>query len=100
MAAISSQSGALDGLTILRFAHAFQTGGGVELHLADLNRALLQRNDLTVIQMHLSLDANPQPREEAIGRGRMIRVPLHVDKSPSAPGAQPDHGGSEAAKRR
>ena len=50
--------GVLDGLTILRFTHAFRQGGGVERYLEDLNRALLMRNDLAIIQLELPEERN------------------------------------------
>lgn len=49
-------SGCLDGLTIFRFARAYEEGGGVEGHLADLNRILSVRNRITTIQMQLTAD--------------------------------------------
>lgn len=88
-AAFPGRGGRLDGLTILRFAHAFNTGGGVELHLADLNRELSARNALTTLQMHLSLDASRLGEtEETLGRSKLIKVPLLVGESPSAGGAE------------
>ena len=44
----------LDGFTILRFAHAYESGGGVEQHLEDLDRMLLNRNKLNILRMYLS----------------------------------------------
>ncbi|WP_291982153.1 glycosyltransferase family 4 protein [Luteitalea sp.] len=70
-------TGRLDGLTILRFARAYEQGGGVEGHLADLNRALGRRNRLTTIQMQLAVDpARLAPTEQVLGAGRLITVPL------------------------
>jgi len=70
-------TGRLDGLTILRFARAYEHGGGVEGHLADLNRALGARNRLTTIQMQLTVDpARLTPTEQLLGRARIVTVPL------------------------
>ena len=83
----NGRSGELDNLTILRFAHAYESGGGVERHLADLNRALSERNRLTTIQIQLTTSADGlAENEERIGNSRVIRVPLLVQrKSMAAP---------------
>lgn len=73
--------GRLDGLNILRFAHAYESGGGVEQYLADLNRELSKRNRLTIIQMHLTF--NPDrigETEQKIGESLLIKVPLLVQR--------------------
>ncbi len=50
-------SGKLNGMTILRFAHISEDlGGGVEQYLHDLNRVLLKRNRMTIIQTYLIKD--------------------------------------------
>jgi glycosyltransferase involved in cell wall biosynthesis len=100
MAARGISSGCLDGLTILRYAHAFDTGGGVEQHLADLNGELSRRNKLTTIQMHLTSDASRLAEtEECIGRSRLIKVPLFVAESPSA-GEAASPGGMTVLRKR
>lgn len=72
----------LDGLTILRFAHAFSSGGGVEQYLADLDSTLLSRNESTIIQMHLSDDFDQEKTQiEKIGLGTLVKVPLDVGSS-------------------
>lgn len=69
----------LDGRTILRFAHAFESGGGTERYLDDLDRALLERNAMTVVRLHLTRRPVPAPpSEQKIGRGTLICVPLAV----------------------
>lgn len=84
----------LDGMTILRFAHAYDTGGGVELHLRDLNRELGRRNRLTTILLHLTSDKGSlKETEETVGNSRLIRVPLFVADRPS-----PGHGGASTGK--
>ena len=71
--------GLLDGATIVRFAHAYESGGGLEQYLADLNLALGQRRRLTIVQMQMSTDsARLQETEERIGRARLIKVPMWV----------------------
>jgi len=72
----------IDGLTILRFAHAYESGGGVEQHLADLNRELGKRNGLTTIQVQLTFDANRLGEiEERIGNSLLIKVPQLVQRT-------------------
>lgn len=79
--------GSLDGLTILRFTHACRAGGGVEQYLEDLNRALLERNSLTVIQLYLPEEGGMSERSiEEIGKGRLVHVPMtarHTDRKVS-----------------
>jgi len=83
---------ALDGRTILRFAHAYETGGGTERYLDDLDNALLQRHALTIYRLHLTKRSPaPPPEAEAIGRGRLIRVPLPILPGNSAPSADQEH---------
>ncbi|KMQ52634.1 glycosyltransferase [Chitinispirillum alkaliphilum] len=67
----------LDGKTIVRISLSFQQGGGVEQYLRDLNQSLLNRNSMTIIQMHLSKDLDHhQETTEYIGMGRFIRVAI------------------------
>ena len=71
--------GPLDGLTVLRFAHAFESGGGTERYLDDLDHVLLKRNAMTVIRLHLTHQPTAiAPIEEMLGQGRLIRVRLPV----------------------
>ena len=83
------QRGPLAGLTLLRFAHAFESGGGTERYLDDLDRALLDRNAMTVLRLHLTRDPSPRgPNEEAAGQGRLVHIPLPIvprSSSTSAP---------------
>ncbi len=77
------QGANLDGMTILRFTHAFDSGGGVELYLHDLNRTLLRRHDMTIIQIHFSRGLL-QPKETVMemGRGRLVSVAIPPVISP------------------
>jgi glycosyltransferase involved in cell wall biosynthesis len=71
--------GALDGMTILRFAHAYDSGGGTERYLDDVDGILLARNEVTIIRLHLTRENGDRPAiEESIGRGRLIRNALPV----------------------
>jgi len=74
------QAGALDGITILRYAHIFRarSSGGVEQYLRQLDRHLLQRHRMNIVQMHL-VDADCNRVEvENVGIGRIywLQVPL------------------------
>jgi glycosyltransferase involved in cell wall biosynthesis len=71
--------GALDGMTLMRYAHIdrLRTSGGVEQYLHHLDRGLLRRHRLTVIQMHLTQDASQDSVEvESVGQGRILWVPV------------------------
>jgi glycosyltransferase involved in cell wall biosynthesis len=69
----------LDGLTLLRFAHAFDSGGGTESYLDDIDRALLNRNAMTIIRMHLTQLGPRRPSEQtSIGRGKLIRIRMPI----------------------
>lgn len=74
-----------DALTIVRFAHAFATGGGVETYLDDLDRALLAERPWTIIRMHLSDGRPAAPEPTASGKGRLVRIPLQAVRRPSGP---------------
>jgi glycosyltransferase involved in cell wall biosynthesis len=72
-----SHPGNLDGRVIFRFLHAFDSGGGMERLIDDMDHALLRRSAATIVRLHLgrNLEA-PQRSTEEIGRGRLIRVAL------------------------
>jgi glycosyltransferase involved in cell wall biosynthesis len=72
-------SGALDGLTIMRYAHMHRdrSSGGVEQYLRRLDHGLLRRHRLTILQMHLMRDdRNDAVEVENIGIGRIVWVPV------------------------
>ena len=73
--------GALDGITIMRYAHVYRdrVSGGVEQYLKHLDHGLLQRHRLTMIQMHLVRDDKFATIEvENVGLGRILWVPVPV----------------------
>lgn len=75
----SSQPGPLDGRTIVRFAHAFETGGGVERYLDDLDRSLLARNAATIIRLYIGDNSKGmETHTEPIGRGSLVKIPLQL----------------------
>lgn len=86
--------GALDGLTILRFARAFEHGGGVEGHLADLNKVLGARNRVTTVQIQLTADHDRTARSEhRVGTSRLVLVPLQVVPLSAHAGGEPTSPG-------
>jgi len=92
--------GGLDGRTILRFAHAYETGGGTERYLDDLDNSLLQRHALTIYRLHLTKRTpTPQPEAQTIGRGRLVLVPLPIHPGSSAPSADHEHSLKARAKQ-
>ena len=75
------QPGALDGVTIMRYAHIYRgrVSGGVEQYLRHLDHGLLQRHRLTVLQMHLTRDnPNDAIEVEKVGVGRILWVSVPV----------------------
>lgn len=67
--------------TILRFAHAFASGGGTETYLEDLDRTLLGRNAWTIIRMYLTEEGRQKNQsQEVLGRGKLIRIPLYAEQ--------------------
>lgn len=72
-----SEKGPLDGLTILRFSHAYDGGCGVSEHLRLLNKVLLQRNKVTIIQMYITdKKSSSEIYTEQVGKGTLIKVPI------------------------
>ena len=68
----------LDGQTLFRFAHMWRhvSSGGIEGYLWKLNRALLERNRMRILQMYLVQDSGPFRIDiEKVGRGELIWVP-------------------------
>lgn len=69
----------LSGLTIMRFAHAFSSGAGVEQYLDDLDKILLFRNTVTLIRLFLvEPEESTQKSVEALGKGILVKIPLKV----------------------
>jgi glycosyltransferase involved in cell wall biosynthesis len=75
----AARPGSLDGRRILRFAHAFEAGGGVERILEDLDNTLLSRHSLTIVRMHLAAAGRPaSARTLRIGRGVLHLHPISL----------------------
>jgi hypothetical protein len=72
----------LEGITLLRYAHIYRdrTSGGAEQYLRQLNRGLLTRHGMTILQMHRvnGDETSFAPEVEVLGRGRLIWVPVKV----------------------
>jgi len=78
--------GALDGVTIMRYAHVGRqrVSGGVEQYLRLLDRALLQKHRLTLLQMHLvTSEADDDIETENVGLGRILWVPVFIRQAHS-----------------
>ena len=78
-------NGKLDNATLMRIAHIDRscTAGGVEQYLNSLNRRLLHRNKMAIIQMYLTEEDSGQGVEtERVGKGRLIWVPVPVRTLP------------------
>jgi glycosyltransferase involved in cell wall biosynthesis len=77
--AFTVRPGDLDGLTILRYAPFYREriNGGVEQCLRCLNRGLLQRHRLDVLQVHRVKDIRTTRIEvESVGLGRVLWIPV------------------------
>lgn len=69
----------LDGITILRFAKVFRSGGGVEQYLEDLDHILLTRNNANVIRMYLEKESKVgETTSKKIGQGSLVEFPMPV----------------------
>jgi len=70
----------LKGFTLLRFAHAFGRGGGIEQLLEELDSELLQRNEMTILRLTLSPPGSQSSSQqmESVGSGRLIRISLPI----------------------
>ena len=91
-----ARPGALDGITIMRYAHVYRdrASGGVEQYLRQLDRSLLQRHRLTILQMYLSRDgASDSIETESVGMGRILWVPVPILKIASTLGNLPRRTG-------
>jgi len=78
--ASSAARGRLNGLTILRYAHASGSTGGIEQFLLNINRALGERNQFTTVQVEDCQDRERLAETaEHHGGCRLIKVPLYVE---------------------
>jgi len=78
--------GLLDGLTVFRFAHMLKqaTGGGVEAYLWNLNRVLLERNRMRILQMYLvPVEGQAEIITERVGRGELVWIPSVLTTIPA-----------------
>ncbi|MFT3781736.1 MAG: glycosyltransferase [Nibricoccus sp.] len=100
MTSAANNDGILAGKTILRFAHAYESGGGTERYLDDVDQALLSRNAMTIVRMHITRNPAPGgPIEQKIGRGTLVRVPLPIESSGGPFEADDEETPSERFKR-
>ncbi|MBU1044608.1 MAG: glycosyltransferase family 4 protein [Candidatus Omnitrophica bacterium] len=75
--AVYEQPGILDGMTILRFSSYYDLTGGTEVHIQNLNAALLRRNDMKIIQMYITVrEDNEDIQQIKIGRGTLVKAPV------------------------
>jgi glycosyltransferase involved in cell wall biosynthesis len=89
-------------VTLFRFAHMFRhhAAGGMERYLADLNRRLLERNRMRILQMYLTDSKSPRtPTTERMGMGELVWIPS-ILMGPAHPPPRLRDQLWEAAKRR
>jgi glycosyltransferase involved in cell wall biosynthesis len=66
-------------VSLFRFAHAFETGGGVERILEDLDTGLLEQHALKIVRLHLAAaDGQVETRTQQVGRGTLVRQPVRL----------------------
>src|SRR3989338_3329676 len=72
----SKEKGRLDDLVILSFSPFYETIGGLQQHLQNLNRILLERNRVTIIQMYMVEEEAGHLFDtiETKGKGTLIKV--------------------------
>lgn len=75
----------LENRTILRFSHASSHEAGTELHIKNLNRILLERNSLTIINLFMPEDGSSQIKSFEIGKGKIILIPLKFKEPHRSP---------------
>jgi glycosyltransferase involved in cell wall biosynthesis len=68
--------GSLDGKTIVRFSHSYTEGAGIENHLEYLNRELLKRNSMNIIQIYMHSDKSLSTESVSFGKGTLLKIPL------------------------
>ncbi len=68
--------GELAGKTLLRFAKSYDTKGGLESYLKDLNASLLRKNRMQIIQLYFTDEADLRVKKEKIGLGTLVSVPV------------------------
>ena len=70
----------LDGVTLMRYAHIYrsQMAAGMEHYLRQLDRALLTRYRMRIIQTYLTDNADHQMSAlESYGRGETVWIPIY-----------------------
>jgi glycosyltransferase involved in cell wall biosynthesis len=76
--------GVIDGISILRYTHAFSSGGGIENYLKELNRALLCRNAIKIIQINYLYGIDkPVETTYDIGRGVLVSIEIPPPENPT-----------------
>ena len=88
----------LNGLTILRYAHASGSAGGLEQYLANLNRALGERNQFTTIQMEISPEQFSETIENHSGC-RLTKISLFVAPNSMEKSLAGESAGGDGMKR-
>jgi glycosyltransferase involved in cell wall biosynthesis len=79
---IKNSEGNLDGKTIVRFTHSTNDGAGIENHLNYLNRELLNRNAMNIIQIYIHPDNSLSTESISFGKGVLLKIPLPTVPKP------------------
>ena len=87
----------MNDITILRFIGIRRTKvKGVGTHLSHLDRMLLLRNHMTIIQMFYTTDATWHQSEKSVGKGKVIEIPILINAN--GQGQSQDFSNSRIAK--
>jgi glycosyltransferase involved in cell wall biosynthesis len=75
--------GCLNGKTIIRFTHSGTDGAGIENHLNYLNRELLNRNAMNIIQIYMDSATSSSTESISFGKGTLLKIPLPSTRDPN-----------------
>jgi glycosyltransferase involved in cell wall biosynthesis len=77
---LENPCGCLDGLVLMRFTLAHRDGGGIEEHIRNVDRVLLERSQMTIIQLYVASKEEHLTTQIPKGKGRLILVPIQPNK--------------------
>lgn len=78
-------------MNILRFAHCFNSGGGTERYLEDLDTALLAKNPFSIFRIQFSETGEIEESEKQLGQGRVINIGLPRHQNDNRPAQEHTH---------
>jgi len=70
----------LHGKTVLRLSHYYEDVGGIEQYIKDMDRHLLENNEIHMIQLYFTYNAASQNRQETFEKGTLTLIPIVLDQ--------------------